>query len=59
MTFTYILGAALLAVGIVLFYFSPKPKNLLVSCALSFASVLLIMLGLILLTPLAFSPKGA
>lgn len=58
MTFTYILGVALLAVGIVLFYVSPKPKNLMLSSALSFAAVLLIMLGLILLTPSAFSPNG-
>ena len=58
MTFTYILGFALQAVGIVLFYFLPEPKNPLVSCALSFAGVLLIMLGLILLTPFAFSPAG-
>lgn len=58
MTFTYILGAALSAAGMVLLYFSPKPENLMVSFALSFVSVLLIVIGLILLTPLAFSPAG-
>lgn len=58
MTITYAVGVALMAIGMVLFYVSPKFESLMLSSALAFIAAVLIGVGMILLTPFAFSPAG-